>query len=67
MTEVNYAAMNDQALKRYVLTHRNDQAAFHAYLDRRHSRPRGTAIALDDPNWEEKIKAVIQTQLNASH
>lgn len=64
MTKVNYAAMNDRELKRYVLTHRHDQAAFQAYLDRRHSRPHRTAIALDDPDWEEKVKAAIEAQLN---
>jgi hypothetical protein len=65
MTKVNYAAMSDQELKRYILTHRDDQEAFHAYMDRRRSRPRRTAINFDDPDWENKIVSVIQAQLNS--
>ncbi|MGV0025191.1 DUF6887 family protein [Phormidesmis priestleyi] len=67
MTEVNYAAMSDRDLKQYMLTHRNDQTAFHTYLDRRHSRPRGTAIEFNDPNWEEKMTSAIQAQLDSKH
>jgi hypothetical protein len=65
MTEVNYAAMSDRDLKQYILTHRQDQSAFHAYLERRQSRPRGTAIEVDDPNWEEKMISAIQAQLDS--
>lgn len=63
MTEVNYAAMSDRELKRYILSHRNDQDAFHAYMDRRRSRPHETAIKLDDPAWEEKMRSLITAQL----
>ncbi|WP_442937944.1 DUF6887 family protein [Nostoc sp.] len=35
MNKVNYAAMNDQELKSYFLTHRDDKEGFHAYMDRR--------------------------------
>jgi hypothetical protein len=66
MTEINYAAMSDQYLKRYVLTHRDDQKAFHAYMDRRHSRPRGVVVRFDDPDWENKIVGAIQTQLSSN-
>lgn len=62
MTKKNYAAMSDQELKRYFLTHR-DNEAFYAYIDRRHSRSRGAIVEFDDPAWEEKIIAVIQAQL----
>lgn len=35
----NYSTMSDQELKRYMLEHRNDQEAFHAYMDRVYTRP----------------------------
>lgn len=63
MTKVNYAAMSDRELKRYILTHRHDQEAFQAYMERRHSRPRRTAIEFDYPAWEEKVVSAIQAQL----
>ncbi|MFH7027299.1 MAG: DUF6887 family protein [Heteroscytonema crispum UTEX LB 1556] len=49
MREVNYAAMSDHELKGYILTHRHDQEAFHAYMDRQRSCAHETAIKLDDP------------------
>ena len=66
MKQVNYAAMNDQELKRYMLAHREDKEAFNAYLDRRHSRSNKTTIEFDDPAWEKKIISVIQTQLDSN-
>ncbi len=66
MTNVNYTAMSDQELKRYILTHRDDQEAFHAYMDRRRSRPRGTVVNFDDPDWENKIVSAIQAQLSSN-
>lgn len=33
MTEVNYAAMSDQQLKRYILSNRNDLEVFRVYMD----------------------------------
>lgn len=66
MTEVNYAAMTDQELKRYILAHRHDQAAFHTYMNRRHSRADKVVIKFDDPDWEEKVLVAIQAQLDSS-
>ena len=65
MNQVNYAVMNDQELKSYLLTHRDDKDAFYAYVDRRKSRSHDAAIKLNDPAWEEKIIAVIQKQLGS--
>ena len=56
--------MSDQELKHYFLTHRDDQAAFEAYMDRRKARSQKNEIAPDDPNWEEKVIAVIQKQIS---
>ncbi|WP_414567079.1 DUF6887 family protein [Nostoc sp. CCY 9925] len=63
MNKVNYAAMNDQELKSYLLSHKDDKEAFYAYMDRRKTRPYDAAIKLKDPAWKEKIIAVIQKQL----
>ncbi|MEH2063086.1 MAG: hypothetical protein V7K50_12610 [Nostoc sp.] len=65
MNMVNYAAMSDQELKSYLLTHKDDKQAFYAYMDRRKSRHRDAAIKLNDPAWEEII-AVIQKQLDSN-
>ena len=65
MNMVNYAAMSDQELKSYLLTHKDDKQAFYAYMDRRKSRHRDAAIKLDDPAWEKKIIAVIEKQLGS--
>ena len=66
MTEVNYAAMSDRELKRYILAHRNDQEAFHAYMDRRHSRHNRTVVKYEEPAWEEKIVSAIEKQLRSN-
>ncbi|MEH1907584.1 MAG: hypothetical protein V7L05_21330 [Nostoc sp.] len=65
MNKVNYAAMSDQGLKSYLLTHKDDKEAFYAYMDRRKSRHGDAAIKLNDPAWEEKIIAMIQKQLGS--
>ncbi|MEM9275247.1 MAG: hypothetical protein AAGA80_20135 [Cyanobacteria bacterium P01_F01_bin.143] len=64
MKQVNYVAMNNQELKRYMLTHREETKAFNAYLDRRHSCSNKTVIQFDDPAWEEKVISVIQEKLD---
>ena len=66
MNSVNYEAMSDPQLKRYMLEHREDLAAFYAYVDR--SRASGRLITIDptEPNWEEKTLLEIQKQLDSS-
>jgi hypothetical protein len=34
MSQPNFQAMSQKELQRYVLAHREDQAAFYAYVDR---------------------------------
>jgi hypothetical protein len=63
MSQVNYAAMTDEQLKQYLLDHRDDQDAFHAYLDRRHSRARSIIARLDDPDFEAKLQAAVREQV----
>jgi hypothetical protein len=63
MTPVNYATMSDQELKQYFLSHRDDQAAFHAYMDRRYAKPRkviSEAGVLDNLPFDEQMKIVDQ-------
>jgi hypothetical protein len=63
MAQVNYAMMTDQELKRHFLAHRDDEAAFHAYMDRVNARPKKPGIKLDDPDWEDKLKAMVEEKL----
>ena len=67
MNNVNYAAMSDRELKRYILTHRDDREGFYAYMDRRRSRPSQVTIKLDDPAWQEKIISAIRVQLKSAN
>jgi hypothetical protein len=59
MTLVNYQAMTLKELRRYVLTHREDIAAFHAYVDRSKSEGRMITINPNDENWEKQIQQAI--------
>jgi hypothetical protein len=67
MNNINYAAMSDRELKRYILTYRDDREAFYAYMDRRRSRSRKITIKLDDPAWQEKIISAIGVQLKSAN
>ncbi len=62
----NYSTMSDLELKRYMLEHRNDQEAFHAYMDRVYARPQQTVVEPDDTDWEAKVLADIREQIEAS-
>lgn len=66
MSQINYAGMTDQELKRYLLDHREDQDAFYAYMDRRYARPNRQGISPDDPEWEAKVLAIIRAQIQGS-
>jgi len=65
MTNSNYAAMTDTELRHYLLLHRDDQAAFYAYMDRRSQRDRLPGIPSDDPEWDEKVLTLMRSQLAA--
>ena len=66
MKQIDYGVMSDRELKQYMLTHREDQEAFNAYLDRRHSRSKQNTIEFDDPASEEKIRLAIQEKLDTN-
>lgn len=61
--KTDYDSMSDSELKRYFLDHREDQAAFYAYMDRRHARPQREIISPDDPDWQQKVIASIKRQM----
>ena len=64
MSKVDYMTMTDQELKRYILEHRDDQQAFHAYMDRRYARPNREAISPNDPKWKVKALSSIREQIH---
>lgn len=67
MSQVNFDAMSDAELKRYLLANRQDQAASQAYLDRFSQRPKSLIASPDDPDFDAKIQAAIRQKLEASH
>jgi flagellar biosynthesis regulator FlaF len=66
MSQVNYAAMSDEELRRYFLRHREDKMALRAYLDRLSDRPRKIITTVDAPDFDAKIKAAILRQIQAT-
>ncbi|GBF80782.1 DUF6887 family protein [Aphanothece sacrum] len=65
MSEINYAAMSDEALREYFLKHRDDESAFQAYLERRRSHPRQVITKVGDPDFDLKIERAIEQKLQA--
>lgn len=63
MSQVDYAAMSDQELKRYFLEHRDDEVALQVYLDRRRQRSLGMITKVGDPDFDIKIQAAIHQKL----
>jgi hypothetical protein len=63
MSQVDYTAMSYKELRRYFLKHREDQAAFQAYLVRRQERSRPVITRVDDPDFDNKIQTAIRQQL----
>lgn len=60
MTTPNDETMPLDELRQYVLAHRSDQEAFHAYSDR--SKASGRMITIDPthPAWKTKLSQRIQ-------
>ncbi len=63
MSQVDYTAMSYKELRRYFLKHRDDQAAFQAYLARRRERSRPVITRVDDPDFDDNIQAAIRQQI----
>ena len=60
MTAANYDAMSLDELRRYVLTHREDDNAFHIYIERSKAAGRMIGVNLNDTLWEENLTKRIQ-------
>jgi hypothetical protein len=60
MSQVDFAAMTLDEAKRYFLAHRNDQEAFHAYMDKLQTS--GRAIVIDPAKPESETAAIAQMQ-----
>jgi hypothetical protein len=65
MNPVNYAEMTDLELKQYFLSHRDEEEAFQAYLERYRSQPRAVITKVGDPDFDRKIQAAIQQKMQA--
>ncbi|MBE9010725.1 hypothetical protein IQ250_10945 [Pseudanabaenaceae cyanobacterium LEGE 13415] len=55
MTAINYHEMDLDELRQYVLTYREDIAAFHVYVDRSKAAGRMITINVGDPDWKAKL------------
>ncbi len=66
MSQVNYATMSDEELKRYFLRHREEKEALRAYLDRVGDRPHKVITTVDDPDFDVKIEAAILEKLGGT-
>lgn len=51
--------------KRHFLEHRDDQEAFHVYMDKLHASGRAIVIDPTDPDSEAKAQAAIQQKLSS--
>ena len=63
MSSVDYAAMSYQELRHYFLAHRDDKAAFQAYLAKRRERSRPVITTVNDQDFDSKIQASIRQQI----
>ncbi|HAZ47674.1 MAG TPA: hypothetical protein DDW76_11530 [Cyanobacteria bacterium UBA11369] len=63
MSQIDYTAMSYQELRRYFLNHREDRAAFVAYLARRRERKRPVITTVNDPDFDAKILTAIRQQM----
>ncbi|MGK7873145.1 MAG: hypothetical protein AB4426_07470 [Xenococcaceae cyanobacterium] len=66
MTTSEYQSMSLDELRRYMLTHREDQDAFQAYVDRSKAEGRMVTLDMNDPDWEEQLTARIQSSVGGS-
>lgn len=66
MSQINYDSMSTNELKHYFLKHREDRAAFQAYLDRINQSPLRIIASPDDPDFDEKVQAAIRRKLEAA-
>jgi hypothetical protein len=66
MNEPDYAAMTYQQLKCYIVKHREDKAAFSAFLARRQQQNRQTIANVKDVDCNQKLQTAIAQKLKNS-
>jgi hypothetical protein len=66
MNPVDYTAMSDRELKQYFLTHRQEEEAFQAFLERSRSQPREVITKVGDPDFDSKLQAAIHQKIQAN-
>jgi hypothetical protein len=66
MNQSNYDAMSDTELRIYFLAHRQDQSAFQAHLDRLNRQSPTIVANPTEPNFDEKLQALIRQKLEAT-
>lgn len=66
MSQIDYAAMSDEELRRYFLQHRDDKMALRVYLDRLNERPHEMITTVDDPDFDAKIQAAILRKMQVA-
>lgn len=67
MSKSNFNAMTEQELRAYVLAHRQDKAAFEAYLDKVHERPPIAVIEPEDWSAERMQQVLDEIKRRSSH
>ena len=55
MNSPDYQSMDLKDLYRYMMTHRSDDQAFYAYVDRSKAAGRMIQVDVSDPDWEKKM------------
>jgi hypothetical protein len=53
--KLNFATMSQSELRAYVLEHRDDEEALHAYLDKLHTENSSSQVYQPDENVTEAI------------
>ena len=73
MNHINYEQMDDKQLKAYFLAHRQDRAAFEAYMDRINQKNLQVIIAegeIDHLSFDEQVKIIaekLSPSINNNH
>ncbi|MEA5536300.1 DUF6887 family protein [Crocosphaera sp. XPORK-15E] len=60
MTQPNFEKMNRDELKNYLLEHREDEAAFHAYMDKLATEPVLAHGTQEDAENSDRFLAIIE-------
>ena len=62
----DYQSMDLKDLYHYMITHRSDDEAFYAYVDRSKAAGRMIQVDVSDPDWEEKMDREMRKRMSDS-